>query len=590
MKCVVGCPVRNISNFLYYTFNNIDIISKCFSDCHVVFFYDISNDDTLEKIQNYKNYNKDKINIIMNTEDLLQHRTHRIANARNKLLEYIETNHSDATYYILLDCGDESSYKINNEILNKYLFRNDWDALFFNRLGLPCPNYDIWALQFDIFIQNCWSLSDPINMITIMRNKLEEKLHNLLDDELLEVYSAFNGIGIYRLEKFKGIRYDGEKQRYFSNLELENMLENIRNIYNLDMFVTENATENCEHIGFHINAIRQNGARIRMSKDIIYQVYQPKIQIYISNNFSKYYMPFLLYRQSLYCIFQRFLTNNIEYIYDIDHFDNNKDTILIMNMYCLNYTTEKDIFSIIQNTSSNVILINTEFYQHHNIDNIMKWINDNNLKFFVLEYNIINYNYFKQNYINLNIFFAPLIYHSHLEYYYKQQIEEKFIKWNEKDIDVLFIGRLNERRSNVLDQLRKKYNIHIISGFTGELENKSICGFYERSKIVINILYQDDNSIFDYYRNTFIISNKVLLVSESPKNINYDIEHYLTGMNENLFLCEYNNFVSTIDNILTNYNEDQINEIKEKQYRWFKEKETMDYFINFIKKYFMFNY
>jgi hypothetical protein len=590
MKGVLGCCVRNVSVFLNHTFNNIDIISENFSEFAVVFFYDESSDDTLDKLKLYQNHYNEKINIIINNETMLEHRTHRIANARNKILEFIENKYSDFDFYILLDSGDESAYKIDNTILSKYLLRNDWDGLFFNRYGLPCPNYDIWALQFDVFIQNCWSFDKPVDIITIMRSILDQKLNNLKDDELLEVYSAFNGIGIYRLNKFIGIRYDATIQRYFSNNELENMLKYIKDNYNLETIVNEGAVENCEHIGFHINAIRKNNAKIRMSKDLIYKVYNPKVQIYVSNNFSKYYMPFLFYRDILFSIFKKYLTNNIEYIYDIDNFDNSEDTILIMNIYCLTYTTNKDVFEIIKNTKSSVLLINTEFHLHHNVNNIMKWINENNLNFFILEYNIINYNIFKENYKNINLLFAPLIYHSNLENYYNQVLEKNYIKWNDKDIDVLFIGRLNERRLNILNKIKEKYNVHIISGYTGDNENKAICGFYERSKIVINILYEDDNSIFDYYRNTFVISNKILLVSEKPKNIDFKIENYLTDIENNLFICEYDNFYYTVDNILTNYNEEQINEIRVKQYNWFKSKLTMDYFIKFIKENFWFNY
>jgi hypothetical protein len=591
MKCIIGCPVRNVSNYLNYTFNNIYKISLIFTDLHVVFFYDNSDDNTLDLINNFKKIESSKVNIIKNNEKLLKYRTHRIANARNKILEFIENNHKDTDFFILLDCGNECAYKVNTDILNKYIIRDDWDALFFNRNGLPCGNYDIWALQFDNFIQNCWSLSNTSKVINIMSDELHNKLNNLNKDDLLEVYSAFNGFGIYRANKFFGIRYDGFIQRYYSNEDLVKMINYFKNNYNLDTDVSENATENCEHIGFHLNAIRKNNARIRMTKDRIFEVVTPKVQIYVSNNFSKFFMPFFLYRQILFFICQKYITTNIEYIYNIEHFDNNEDTILIMNIYCLNYTVDYDIFKVIENSIGKVLLINTEFYEHHNVNNIMNWINTNNYNFYVLEYNIINYNFFKENYPNINLHFAPLIYHSYLEIYYSDQIEKKFIKWNHKDIDVLFVGRKNERRMKILDKISKKYKVHIISDYTGENENKNICSYYERSKIVINILYEDKNSIFDYYRNTLLISNKILTVSEKPKNIDYQLENYLDGMEDVLFVCEYDKFYNTVDDILTKYNKEKINKIKNKQYEWFKSKNDMDYFVSFFRKNnFWFNY
>jgi hypothetical protein len=592
MKCTIGCPVRNVAEYLNYTFNNIKIISSLFDKCDIIFFYDESNDNTLDLINNFKN-NNTNINIIINNDPMLYYRTHRIANARNKIIEFIEKNSDiDNDFFILLDCGDECTYKVNTDILNKYLNRDDWDALFFNREGLPCGNYDIWALQFDNFIQNCWSLSEPIEIINIMRNELNTRLNNINNDELLEIYSAFNGFGIYRLNKFFGIRYNGEVQKYFSNEELDNMLKYINDNYNININIANDAKENCEHIGFHINAIRQNGAKIRFSKDCIFNVVKPKVQIYISNNFSKYYLPFFVYRQILYLICEKYISNNIQFIYNIESFDNTKDTVLIMNLYCLHYTLDYDIYTVVKNSIGKVLLINTEFYLHHNVNNILNWINENNLKqCYFLEYNIINYNHIKQNFLNVNLEFAPLIYHTYLEIYYKNEINNNFIKWNNKDIDILFIGRLNDRRMNILDKLKTKYNVHILSGYTGKNENNHMCNLYERSKVVLNILFEDQNSIFDYYRNSLLISNKILTVSEKPKNIDYNIENYLQDIDNNLIQCNYDDFYNTVDNILSNYNENDINNIKEKTYNWFKSRNDMDYFKNFfIRNGFWYNY
>jgi hypothetical protein len=593
MKCVISCPVRNVENYLNYTLNNIENISRNFQEFIVIFFYDNSTDNTLSIIKKFQNLHEDKGNIIIieNTEPLSKYRTHRIANARNKILEYIEINHSNTDFFILLDCGDECAYKVNCDILNKYLLRDDWDALFFNREGLPCGNYDIWALQFDNFIQNCWSFSKPIEIINIMKNELELKLKNLNENNLLEVLSAFNGFGIYRPNKFFGLRYDASIERFFPNIELEKMLEYIRNTYNLDTVINENCEENCEHIGFHINAINKNNAKIRMTNECIFEVVNnKKVQIYISNIFSKYYLPFLLYRNILFFISQKYLTTNIEYIYNIEDFDNNKDTILIMNVYCLTYTIEHNVLEIIKNSNATILLINTEYYKHHSVSNLLNIINENKLNFYFMEYNIINYNFIKENYPNVNLYFSPLLYHSYLEIYYKDQIDNKFISWNNKDIDVLFVGRKNERRMKILDEISKKYKVHIISDYTGDNENKNICSHYERSKIVINILYEDENSIFDYYRNTFLISNKILVVSEKPKNINFEIENYLNGYEHILFVAEYDNFYNIVDNILKNYNENKINKIKEKQYKWFKSVNDMDNYKNFFLKKFWFNY
>ena len=310
-----------------------------------------------------------------------------------------------------------------------------------------------------------------------------------------------------------------------------------------------------------------------------------KVQIYISDNFSKFFLPFLLYRNILYEIFQNYLTADIEYIYNVENIDNNENTILIMTMHCLHNIKNNNLFPNICKARN--LIINTEFYKNMNTNEIVNFLDINKSNFHILEYNVLNYHYFKENYKNINIYYAPLIYHSFLENYYKNQIENKYIEWNEKNIDVLFVGSVNDRRQNILDKIAQKYKVDIIQGFSGENENKIICEKLERSKIVLNILFYDENSIFDYYRNSFLISNKVLLVSEKPKNINYELEYYFEGIHDILFMCEYNDFYKTVDNILTNYNALQIKEIKNKQYNWFKSRNDMDYFVDFIKNNFI---
>jgi hypothetical protein len=305
-----------------------------------------------------------------------------------------------------------------------------------------------------------------------------------------------------------------------------------------------------------------------------------KVQIYISNEFSKYYMPFLLYREVLKNTIQDNIFNDVEYIYNINDFYNNNNTLIIMNLYCLNYTQGVDVFDILEKSNSKVILINTEYYEHHNVKNIINKISNKDLKFFIFEYNIINYKYYKENYKNINIKFIPLLYNSYLEYYYNLNVNNKII-YN-KNIDIFFYGRLNERRENLLNILKKKYNVMIITNSSGEEMNQKICEMIKKSKIILNILYEDVNHIFDYYRNSFIISNKGLLISEYPNNIDFTLEPNLIDIENNLIVPKYENIIDTIDNYLSNYNNLEINKIIEKQYEWFKKNNQKEYIIDFF--------
>ncbi len=286
------------------------------------------------------------------------------------------------------------------------------------------------------------------------------------------------------------------------------------------------------------------------------------IQIYISDLFSKHFLPFFLYRNILYNILKE--TYEIEFIYNIDNLVNNENSIIILNIYCL--TSNSDIINILRNYKGKIILINTEHYENLNVKNILNNIND--INFNIFEYNIINYKYFINN--NLNVYFVPLIYNNYLETYFNSCITKK-LGWNEKDIDIFFCGSLNKKRENIILKLKEKnYNVLHIQGYSGEEENKNICDYINRSKIVLNILYYDYNIIFDYYRNSFLLANKILLISELHKDVDYDIEYSLKDIENNLILCEYDEIIDTVEKYI-NMNEDDINNLLNKQYEWFKQ-------------------
>ena len=82
-----------------------------------------------------------------------------------------------------------------------------------------------------------------------------------------------------------------------------------------------------------------------------------KIQFYISDEFSKYYLPFLIYRESLLNIIKFNYQVNIEYIYDYNKLTDDNKTIIIMNFYSLN----NDLINILKSYSSIKVIINTEY-------------------------------------------------------------------------------------------------------------------------------------------------------------------------------------------------------------------------------------
>jgi hypothetical protein len=79
-----------------------------------------------------------------------------------------------------------------------------------------------------------------------------------------------------------------------------------------------------------------------------------------------------------------------------------------------------------------------------------------------------------------------------------------------EDIDVLFYGSLNDRRNNVISQLRQAgLNAHAVFGVYGAARDALIA----RSKVVLNMHYYDAN-IFELVRVSYLLANRKAVVAE----------------------------------------------------------------------------
>jgi len=80
----------------------------------------------------------------------------------------------------------------------------------------------------------------------------------------------------------------------------------------------------------------------------------------------------------------------------------------------------------------------------------------------------------------------------------------------QQDIDVLFYGSLNERRSRILNALRDAgMNVHSVFGVYGKQRDELIA----RAKVVLNIHFYD-TKVFEIVRVSYLLSNAKAVVSE----------------------------------------------------------------------------
>ena len=233
---------RNCGIHLQNVIDNIQDIREMFSLSDTTVFYDCSDDDTLTILK------KNPVKVICNNEPLLPLRTARISNARNKLLESIELK-DKRDYFIMMDMDNVNSGNMNLQVLKDGLRDSDnWDGLTFNR-----PNYyDIFALCYDKYVYNCWSYGNKSQLVV---EEIKKDITNRLDNcsGYLRVKSAFNGFGIYKLDKYISLRYSSKR------LPLPNLLP----------YPTYDIEDNCEHCHFHLQGAKR-GRWLLISKQHLF--------------------------------------------------------------------------------------------------------------------------------------------------------------------------------------------------------------------------------------------------------------------------------------------------------------------------------
>ena len=272
-KSVACCmAIRNCAKFLDKIFLNLDLLSEIFTNFNVICVYDNCSDNTEELLIKYKEKSKFNVFLYHNINNTDSARTVRIANSRNMCLNIMNSN-LNVDFHFVIDADNVNILKWDINIIKYYLNTDDWDCLTFNRHYY----YDIWALLFDDFKHHCWGFNSyglHNNIVNYIQKNIVNKLKKINNYELLECHSAFNGFAIYRTNKFNNILYNGtykECKTLISDNERMITLNKIKKeLNNYSISIDEKCIECCEHIYYHLSAIRNNNARIRISNKYYY--------------------------------------------------------------------------------------------------------------------------------------------------------------------------------------------------------------------------------------------------------------------------------------------------------------------------------
>jgi len=256
---IIGCA-KNIAPHLTKLIKSLDSIRALWASAAVIIAENGSTDGTKAILASYGKRPQTHILTLDTEANPIQSRTERLAFIRNHMMDFIHSHTTYSTYdYILAVDLDGVLDGFKPSCLEAAFKSSNWDALFANTTG---GYYDIWALRCKAmgFNHDCWDLVRHLMIQGYDREVAKAVCIKPYQTALpstpafLEVQSAFGGLGLYRLAKTKGCRYDG--------------LTRACSCQSVSEFLTPCAPECCEHVAFHRDMIEKHGAKLFICKEI----------------------------------------------------------------------------------------------------------------------------------------------------------------------------------------------------------------------------------------------------------------------------------------------------------------------------------
>lgn len=303
------------------------------------------------------------------------------------------------------------------------------------------------------------------------------------------------------------------------------------------------------------------------------------IKIFYDRIGDKQYLAFDLFIYSVSSILKD-VYQNVEFISNFSHLHSNENILLIMYLNDLGKYVKKNGFNVSPNVR--IIFIHADFLYNHSRDDqneIIKFVNNINYnKCFIWEYSSQNIFYYNKYYQNIKYHFLPLLYNKYIEDLYTSKLERGKIPWEEKDFDIVFMGDYSERRRPYYEEIKKKYKTCII---TNNNDYSEMFNLIERSKIFVNLFSKETNKAFDYFRLALLYSNKVFVITETPK-VDFKIEKNLLELKDVIITCETNNYLDKIEKYI-NLPSEEINTITSSVYEKFKKYTLEQSIFNFFE-------
>lgn len=239
----LGCA-RNCISSIEEAIDVISNIGSNFLDYKIYIAENNSTDGTLLKLKSLIQSYPIEVLSFDNLDIFMPLRTQRLSYCRNELLNVAISQ--DFDYICVADMDGVFSRSLEiQKFLSNWAYEKCWDACFPINEGIY---YDLWAFRhpeiltedFSIRINRADYLIGESNIMNIFVKPLQNMDFSQLKN-WLEVDSAFGGMGIYKLNSLRNIKYCGYKD----------------------------GREVCEHVELHRNMRLINQAKLYINPEFI---------------------------------------------------------------------------------------------------------------------------------------------------------------------------------------------------------------------------------------------------------------------------------------------------------------------------------
>ena len=218
-QILLAGPVRNVAHTIQNEVETLTASLGGFKEVHCFVVESDSSDDTLKKLEELQGLIKNFSYVSAGKlSEKYQRRTDRIALCRNLIIDEVKSNpkFKDIDFIAMADLDGMNGLVTPEKIAQCWEVDEPWDVITANQLG---EYYDIWGLSHSFWNpMDCWEQKQQLENILgddMAQNIAVTCKQSPIDPraDLIEVDSAFGGLGIYTREAFLAGRYAGTDDR-----------------------------------------------------------------------------------------------------------------------------------------------------------------------------------------------------------------------------------------------------------------------------------------------------------------------------------------------------------------------------------------